>query len=74
MNHICSFTKVIPLQKMPRLRAVTKSFASFCLFFSGRSLHFVVVSRAAETVGCRVHGITLSKEQKALAEEKVADF
>lgn len=27
--------------------------------------------RAAETIGCRVHGITLSKEQKALAEEKV---
>ncbi|CAN0020776.1 unnamed protein product [Ectocarpus sp. 4 AP-2014] len=27
--------------------------------------------RAAETVGCRVHGITLSKEQMALAEEKV---
>ncbi|CAN0440695.1 unnamed protein product, partial [Hapterophycus canaliculatus] len=28
--------------------------------------------RAAETIGCRVHGITLSKEQMALAEEKVA--
>ena len=27
--------------------------------------------RAAETIGCRVHGITLSKEQMALAEEKV---
>lgn len=27
--------------------------------------------RAAETIGCRVHGITLSKEQKALAEAKV---
>uniref|UniRef100_A0A7S2XUH5 Amine oxidase domain-containing protein n=1 Tax=Fibrocapsa japonica TaxID=94617 RepID=A0A7S2XUH5_9STRA len=27
--------------------------------------------RAAETIGCRVHGITLSKEQKALAEERV---
>ena len=27
--------------------------------------------RAAMTVGCRVHGITLSKEQKALAEERV---
>lgn len=31
----------------------------------------VFSDRAAETVGCRVHGITLSKEQKALAEEKV---
>lgn len=28
-------------------------------------------NRAAETIGCRVHGITLSKEQMALAEEKV---
>lgn len=31
----------------------------------------VLRRRAAETIGCRVHGITLSKEQKALAEEKV---
>ncbi|CAM9345742.1 unnamed protein product [Discosporangium mesarthrocarpum] len=29
--------------------------------------------RAAETVGCKVHGITLSKEQKALAEQKVRE-
>ena len=31
----------------------------------------LLLCRAAETIGCRVHGITLSKEQMALAEEKV---
>jgi cyclopropane-fatty-acyl-phospholipid synthase len=31
-----------------------------------------VALRAAQTVGCRVWGITLSKEQKALAEERVS--
>lgn len=30
-----------------------------------------IAIRAAETIGCKVVGITLSKEQKALAEEKV---
>lgn len=34
-------------------------------------LHARSRCRAAETIGCRVHGITLSKEQMALAEEKV---
>ena len=32
-----------------------------------------VAIRAAETIGCRVHGVTLSKEQKAYAEAKVRE-
>jgi len=32
-----------------------------------------IAIRAAETIGCKVVGITLSKEQKALAEEKVRE-
>lgn len=37
-------------------------------------LDLPLLCRAAETIGCRVHGITLSKEQMALAQEKVRRY